>query len=1518
MARIFLSHSSLNNPEAIAVREWLSSEGWDDVFLDLDPDTGLKAGERWQEALKRAATRCETVLFLISPEWVASKWCLAEFLLAKQLNKQIFGVLIRETPLQDLPLEMTSEWQIVDLTAGALDRQFEVTVSSGSEPEIVSFSGEGLKRLRIGLKNAGLDPDFFEWPPRDDPMRPPYRGMRPMEAEDAGIFFGREGPIIEVMDRLRGLRSAAAPRLLVILGASGSGKSSFLRAGLLPRLARDDRHFRCLPVLRPDRAALTGDGGLMAVIEQSMATAGIRVSRGDIREAIETGAEAVKSLLSQLTVPAIDNQATPTLILSIDQAEELFNAEGLAEAEDFLRLLNDLVTTDDPAVTAVFTIRSDQYEKLQTVETLTGLRQQTYSLPPLPKGVYGHVIKGPARRLAGTERQLVVEEALTEALLRDVEMGAGKDALPLLSFTLERLFREYGGDGSLKLSEYQKLGGVRGSIEAAVEQALVAANSNPAIPTDHKARMALIRRGLIPWLAGVDPETGAPRRRIARKSDIPPEALPLVELLVDQRLLAVDVEEATGGTTIEPAHEALLRQWGLLEGWLEEDFEDLSTAEGVRRAVRDWDANAKDPEWIAHFGGRLELAEAVAARADFSDLFSATDREYLAASRRAENARRDEANRAAQRLQKRTMAGLVVAVVLAVTAAVFGQQAFKQSRIAEDERLRAVTQADLATSASERAQKEEARAREQAELAEVARQDAIQQADVAEERRKDALLAQSGFLSQLSAQELEANNVNQAILLAIEALPDQSLDPNGRELSDRPAWPGVETILRQALRQPHEIGLMSVDAYFGIWTVAISPDRGRILTSSRNGVSRIWNANATDEFIDLVIESDAPTFHIVDVAFIGEGDRFLAGHADGTVRVWSTDSGQQIHRLEGHTGAITEVAIDPNGRLAVSGSHDGTARLWDIVNGSEVAVITEIADDRASVNAVDFSPDGTQVLTGGSDGTLRVFDVETLTPVAEIVAQPGTISDARFSPDGTTVLSASNSGNVRLLNVAEIDDPHVSLEDSDGVWQATFVDGGRSILGVSSTNSILWDARTGAIMARVLGTTQGVSFADASSDTDVMVTTSRDGTARVWDLRTGQPISVLRHPSGVISAALSNDGTRLVTGTTDSTIHVWDVEALSNRVFARQAGAILDIDMSPDGRRLLTGSEDRSARQWDADTGAPIGQGSSFETSVTSVAYSPDGSQVMTGTRGGEVVVLDALLGEPIVTFADQNSEITDASFDSTASHAVTATKDGTVQVWDIEDGNAVAMASFSPEEGTYVNATVFSPDGKLIFTADQLGRVDSWSPETSEHQRRLQWHFQKAYDLALSPDGTSLMSTTRDQTASLTNLLTGEEIAEFRGHTQDVTGVAISPDGTFAVTGSWDKTAIVWALPSGELLDTLRGNQSNINTIAIGADGRRVFTGAADGTVRVWPVISEQGQPLLELAKSKMSRCLTQEERTRFFLNREPPRWCITGAGLEAETDPSNWRPKPPYNTSDWVEWLARTDRGQVVKLPE
>ena len=691
---IFLSHSSSDNDAAVALYDWLEHEGWkDEIFLDLSSKRGIAPGERWERALHEAADRCEAVLFLVSKAWLASQWCRREFNLAHRLNKRLFGVLIEDLAIDDLPRDLTGDWQLLSLAAGRDHVILHAVVPITHKEVHVHFSAEGLQRLKHGLQRAGLSPKHFPWPPKDDEERAPYRGLSSLDAKDAGIFFGRDAPVIEALDRLRGLREAAAPRMLVILGASGAGKSSFMRAGLLPRLVRDDRHFLPLAAVRPERAAMLGEYGLLSALDSAFRAAKIPKARGELRAAIEGGATKLRPLLQLLAgkAPILADPAQsaagsaaaeqPTikqvqrsLVLPIDQGEELFLAEGADEAKRFLLLLRDLIGGDDPALIALFTIRSDRYEALQSAPELEGVRQDMINLPPLPRGSYAEVIKGPALRLEGTKRPLRLEPGLIAKLLADIEEAGGKDSLSLLAFTLERLYLEFGGGGELKREHYETLKGITGSIEAAVERALKEADKDNDIPKARDARLALLRRAFIPWLASIDPETGNARRRVARQSEIPKDAWPLLQKLVDQRLLATD--QQAGEKTVEPVHEALLRQWGLLQSWLAEDAGLLRLLEGVKFASRDWVTNEKDPAWLTHGSHRLTAVERLAQlRPDLAENLGESDRAYLAACRKREQSARWQRNRA------RIITGAALVACLAVGLVGWWQQSFLRSQI---------------------------------------------------------------------------------------------------------------------------------------------------------------------------------------------------------------------------------------------------------------------------------------------------------------------------------------------------------------------------------------------------------------------------------------------------------------------------------------------------------------------------------------------------------------------------------------------------------------------------------------------------------------------------------------------------------------------------------------------------------------------------------------------------------------------------------------------------------------------
>jgi WD40 repeat protein len=1396
MARIFISHSSANNAEAIALRDWLAGEGWDDVFLDLDPECGIVAGERWERALNEAASRCEAVLFLVSRAWLGSRWCMKELNLAHRLNKRLFGVLIEDVPIAEVPPDLTGTWQLVNLAAGSDHQLFRAVTPNKSEEVHVTFSKDGLKRLKGGLTQAGLDARFFDWPPAHEPKRPPYRGLKPLEAEDAGIFFGREAPIVEALDRLRGLTEATPPHFLVILGASGAGKSSFLRAGLLPRLSRDERNFLPLPILRPDRAALTGDTGFVRSLDAAFLAQNARRTRAEVKAAIDSGAQTLLPLLASLaetarppSLPDMPKPKPPALILSIDQGEELFLAEGAEEAEKFLSLLKDVATAAAPDVIVLITIRSDSYERLQMAKALEGIKQEAMSLPPVPRGSYADIIEGPARRLKDTPRALKVEPALTQALLTDIEVGGAKDALPLLAFTLERLYVEYGGDGDLQLSEYEQLGRVKGSIEAAVERALAAADADPKIPKDRVTRLALLRRGLIPCLAGIDPDTGIARRRVARLSEIPEEARPLVNLLVDQRLLATDIVTGTGEVTIEPAHEALLRQWGLLQTWLVEDSAALTTLESIKRAARDWETNGKDSSWLIHGGGRLEDAERL--RPDLAALLAQPEWTYLAAcrTRELEEKQREEQRRkheleearklakAQKKIARRTGIGLIVASILLVAALGAAWLALNQTRA--------------------------------------------------------ALHNESISLLTLSRLALDQGQPVAAVRLVLAAWPRKedgeawgwSLSfPN---LANRPQMRQTIKALNSALLRLHE--RMSFNGHRGAVTSAVfSQDGGRVVTASKDKTARIWDATTGTVLRELKGHESGVTF----ATFSPDGRRVVTASKDKTARIWDVTTGTILRELKGHESEVTFATFSPDGGRVVTASKDKTARIWDATTGTTLAKLEGHND---YVSSAAFSPNGALIVTASHDGTAHIWDATRGAVLSELKGHNQFLTYAAFSPDGTRVVTASGDGTARIWDIKE-NAVVVELPKLSGAIRcAAFSPNGARIVTASDDYTArVWDAATGAALVTLEGHRGPVVTAAFSPDGARVITASNDETARIWEVREGAVLVKLEgHRGDVVTAAFSPDGGHIITSSNDKTARIWD--ATTGGVVKELDGHgddVTSVAFSPDGARIALTSFHKIARILDAKTGAVLIKLEGHGDRVTSAEFSPDGNRIVTASWDKTARIWDVMTGAVLATLEGHNDVVSFAAFSPDGDRIVTASWDKTARIWDATTG--MVLKEFKGHNDR-INSGVFSPDGTRIVTAawDKTARI--WDAATGASLATLEGHDASVSFAVFSPDGGHIITSSNDKTARIWDAATGVVLKELKGHDGAVFFAAFSPDSARIVTASNDKTARIWdisALEKGEAFAVAcarLGNNSDLTDVAkrYGLAGLKPICGA-------------------------------------------------------------------------------------------
>jgi hypothetical protein len=623
VSRLFISHSSQDNIAAKAFKQWLCSASWldEDVFLDLD-DIG--AGERWKDALRKANARCEAVILLATPEALSSPECLAEVRKAEDCGKEIIVVLLRDVQLEDRRLGAYRDRQIVNLAS--VPQNHLETVEYRGETFEVHFNPDALFSIKSYLFRRGISPDNFAWPPPDRPDASPYPGLAAFTEGDAGVFFGRDADILRGLDKIRILRRDGRPNLLVIQAASGAGKSSFLRAGLWPRLDRDPDVVP-LAILRPATGILTGPEGLGRKLAARLSRPDGPINPGDVHAQLmaadfETASTAFRTWIGLIIEQAQERRQIsqkdarkPALLLAVDQAEELLSSENEVETKRFLSLLATWLS--DPPIGidlfTLFAIRTEVSPSLLKAIEVLGLEfPDTLPLLPVSPASYREVIFEPLRVLARSGQRITITAPLAERLTTD---AVGADALPLLAFTLSHLYQEFGIGGIIGVEQYERMGGITGSIELALKTALTKPGADPVIPATRDGQLACLRATFIPWLARVNPDTGMASRRVARMEDFPSDSRAMVKRLIEARLLIID--RRGDDEVIEIAHESLLRQWPDLQGWLAADREDLKLVDGIEQSAGQWADHNEGKEWLVHSGTRLKTAKRLLPRGDF-------------------------------------------------------------------------------------------------------------------------------------------------------------------------------------------------------------------------------------------------------------------------------------------------------------------------------------------------------------------------------------------------------------------------------------------------------------------------------------------------------------------------------------------------------------------------------------------------------------------------------------------------------------------------------------------------------------------------------------------------------------------------------------------------------------------------------------------------------------------------------------------------------------------------------------
>lgn len=1155
--------------------------------------------------------------------------------------------------------------------------------------------------------------------------------MSAFTEQDKDLFFGREEFTQQLVEAVK------KHPLVPVIGASGSGKSSVVFAGLIPRLRAEGTWL--IESFRPGSPNKNAFSNLASALLRQLETQMTETEKLIESNKLSKALEQSHIPLSEALTRTLTKYSKKHFLLVIDQFEELYKPDVKEEnRHKFLNQILDAIKKKHNCnFTLLLTLRADFIPFALSYQPFAEAwsKSDHQWLLSMNRQEFKAVIEEPVKN------KVKIADKLTERILNAVEGKAGY--LPLLEFALTELWAtRFNYDNELTHQAYEEIGGVENALAKHAQEEYEKLKEEEAEP--QKAQQIFIQL--------VYPGQGTEdTRRLATRSEVGIDNWDVVTKLADARLLITGNRELEttanlkepivalekNEPTVEIIHEALIQKWERLREWINYDREFRTWQERLRINMSSWIINKKDKDYVLQGG---PLNEAKKWRDDRENYLSPDEREYIDESWKyfqdkefeerilvESNETLADANRKAKLIIKRvSIIGLLMTIV-------FGSSA----KISFDKQQQAQKGTQL-------------------------------------EQQSNSIVRQF------------PNNQIQGLLSAIQAgeqLKEQVKD--NRPLEKYPTIRPI-SVLREILDKIHEKNTFNTNQEI-IKSLSFSLDSKYIATAGQDGTLRLWNLSGK-QIIKPIKAHDGRVNGVNSVSFSSDGKTIATSGEDGKIKIWDLFGNLKITLLE-KEGGVKSVSFSPdNKKLATAGDY-GIARIWDLSTKSSVQLEGYKV---IKINSITFSPDGKKIATAGYDGTVRFSDLSGK-PVGSIITPHNgkPVYHVSFSPNGQLLATAGEDNVARIWNLSGQEQK--KLEGHQGLVSfVSFSPDGKRLVTTSEDGTVrVWDFLSGQEIYRFKGHERKVLSASFSPDGQYLASAGKDGKTRIWNLSDRQKTQTTQfkgHQSDVNTLSISPDGTRMASGDNNGFVRLWDLSTnkqINKEFKADNRGRILSITFSPDSKFLISGGEEGIAKIWDL-SGQLIRQlkekqGNSF---ISSLSFSSNGKYIAT-TGANQTPKIWSWDGEKIAkkiaTLEGHKDLVYQVSFHPKQELIATAAWDDTIGLWKLSDNKVNKIKIWSGDQGK-IRSLSFSSDGKYLATADDNSELKVWDLSGQE-KLKLFTYQREIQAVTFSSDGKYIATGGKDGTVKLWDWL-GRQVFEFKIEKGSVWDISFSSDGRSIVAG--------------------------------------------------------------------------------------------------------------------------------------